>query len=442
MRSGVTSFGRVLAVAGSCIASVAVAVAVVAGDAPTRAVDVSGAQPTASGTLNMVMGYGNAAYAGQPDDGRQAGIASTGDGGGYWVVNRRGAVYSYGNAQYHGGANNYAISAPIVGIAARPQGDGYWLATTDGAVFSFGGAPFFGSLGGIRLNQPIVGIAATKTGNGYWMVASDGGIFAFGDAPFYGSTGGIPLNQPVVGMAAGNSGYWLVASDGGIFSFNEPFFGSTGGIPLVSPVVGMARTSSGNGYWLAAGDGGLFTFGDAPFLGSGSGFAFLPVSAMAARPQGDGYWLLATPPGPPVNRRVYGAPPPPSVGNGKRVIYCNSCQRVWLIDSDTGFDVWVDSYLVSGRPGWPAPGTYGVQRRLNPGYTENGVRLDYFVGFAWGTDTDVGFHAIPISPSGQPLQTEAELGQFRSHGCVRQAASDARIMWDFAQPGTQVVVLP
>ena len=163
------------------------------------------------------------------------------------------------------------LNQPIVGMASTADGGGYWLVASDGGIFSFGDATFFGSTGSIRLNKPIVGMAATPDGGGYWLVASDGGIFSYGDARFYGSTGSLVLNSPVVGMAAGpgGGGYWLVASDGGIFDYgNAGFFGSAGDLRLNKPVVGMAATPDGGGYWLVASDGGIFNYGDANFYGS------------------------------------------------------------------------------------------------------------------------------------------------------------------------------
>ena len=55
---------------------------------------------------------------------------------------------------------------------------------------------------------------------------------------------------------------------------------------------------------------------------------------------------------------------------------------------------------------------------------------------------NIGFHTIPTYADGRPMQTEAELGQYRSSGCVRQSEADAHTMWDWAQLGTVVVVLP
>jgi beta-lactamase family protein len=197
-------------------------------------------------------------------------MASTADGGGYWLVASDGGIFSYGDAGFHGSTGGLVLAQPIVAMAADPATGGYWLVASDGGVFAFD-APYDGSEGGQPLNQPIVGMAATPDGGGYWLVARDGGVFSFGDAAFHGSEGGQPLNAPVVGMAssADGGGYWTVASDGGIFSFGDAAFeGSTGSLALNAPVVGMAATPDGRGYWLVARDGGVFNFGDAPFGGS------------------------------------------------------------------------------------------------------------------------------------------------------------------------------
>ena len=202
------------------------------------------------------------------------GMATTPDGGGYWMVAADGGVFAYGDAGFYGSMGAKPLNQPIAGMATTSDGKGYWMVAADGGIFAFGDAGFQGSMGGMPLNQPIVGMTPSP-GGGYRMVASDGGIFAFGDAPFYGSMGGMPLNQPIVGMTAtpDGLGYWMVATDGGIFAFGDAaFWGSTGAIPLNTPVVGMNATPDGKGYWLASGDGGVFAFGNAPFYGSGNNF--------------------------------------------------------------------------------------------------------------------------------------------------------------------------
>ena len=89
-------------------------------------------------------------------------------------------------------------------MATTPDGGGYWLVASDGGVFAFGDAAFHGSTGDIKLTKPVVGMAATPDGGGYWLVASDGGIFSFGGTygGFYGSTGNITLTKPMVGIGA------------------------------------------------------------------------------------------------------------------------------------------------------------------------------------------------------------------------------------------------
>ena len=215
--------------------------------------------------------------------------------GGYWTAYPGGMVTASGGAHLFGDLPSVArLNRPIVGIASTPDGGGYWLVASDGGIFSFGDAQFHGSTGNLRLNRPIVGIAATPDGGGYWLVASDGGIFSFGDAQFYGSTGNLRLNRPIVGIAAtpDGGGYWLVASDGGIFSFGDAqFHGSTGNLRLNRPIVGIAATPDGGGYWLVASDGGIFSFGDAQFHGS-LGSTNIAAPAAGIFSQGIGYSIV------------------------------------------------------------------------------------------------------------------------------------------------------
>ena len=224
------------------------------------------------------------------------GIATTKNGGGYWVAWSNGRVSDHGNAGSFGDASTLNLVAPVSHIVATPDGLGYWLVASDGGTFAFGDAGFFGSMGGSPLNRPVVDLAPTADGKGYWLVASDGGIFAFGNAGFHGSMGGQSLNRPVVGLAPDNAtgGYWEVATDGGIFAFGAPFFGSTGSIHLNQPINGMTSTTDDGGYLFVAADGGIFAFGNAGFHGSaGSLVLNAPVVGMAVDPATGGYWLLA-----------------------------------------------------------------------------------------------------------------------------------------------------
>ena len=88
-----------------------------------------------------------------------------------------------------------APAAPTaVGIASTPNGGGYWIAHSNGAVSPHGNAINYGGVSNLVLNVPINHIVSTPDGGGYWLVAADGGTFTEGDAHFYGSTGSMRLN--------------------------------------------------------------------------------------------------------------------------------------------------------------------------------------------------------------------------------------------------------
>ncbi|MEA3511658.1 MAG: cell wall-binding repeat-containing protein, partial [Actinomycetota bacterium] len=138
------------------------------------------------------------------------------------------------------------------------------------------------------------------------------------------------------------------------------------------------------------------------------------------------------------------APPYPQVGSGKRIIYSNSAQRVWLIDWN---DNLVDTYLVSGRVGIPHYATYEVfSKSVNAWAPYGGITMKYMVRFVkpgtWGNQWSYGFHSIPRYSDGRPMQTEAQLGTHRSGGCVRQADDKAYALYQWAPIGTTVHAIP
>lgn len=129
---------------------------------------------------------------------------------------------------------------------------------------------------------------------------------------------------------------------------------------------------------------------------------------------------------------------PPDSGAGRRAVFSQSRQRVWLVDADGTVQ---RTYLVSGSvTDNLQPGTYSVYSRSEEavGVDESGT-MRWFVRFAHGPNAAIGFHDIPVK-AGKPLQTRRQLGTPQSHGCIRQKESDALAMWDFAQIGTPVVV--
>ncbi len=130
---------------------------------------------------------------------------------------------------------------------------------------------------------------------------------------------------------------------------------------------------------------------------------------------------------------------PAGSGTGRRIVFSESQQRVWLV---SGSGRVTRTYLVSGSATDNLdPGTYEVysRSRYAVGIDDSGT-MQYFVRFTRGDQgSAIGFHSIPVD-DGEPVQTIDQLGTPLSHGCVRQRTADAIALWGFAPIGTTVVV--
>ena len=132
----------------------------------------------------------------------------------------------------------------------------------------------------------------------------------------------------------------------------------------------------------------------------------------------------------------------PNVGlaGTKHVVYDRGNQRMWLIEDDGSL---FDTYPVSGRASIPSPGAYSVfSKSLYSSSPRTPVTMRDMVRFVEGTTgLDIGFHSIPRTYGGEPIQTVDELGQPRSAGCVRQDDAKARQLYEWAPIGTPVIVV-
>jgi len=205
-------------------------------------------------------------------------------------------------------------------------------------------------------------------------------------------------------------------------------------VTLVAVIGGFGWLPHGRAPAAAAVSGGL------PSGGGGVSPSSLPSTASSAsssapadRPAGN----LA-----PVAGRKVVAPTalPAASGHGRRIVFSQSEQRVWLVGTS---DKVQRTYLVSGSVTDNLhPGTYAVYSRSRwaVGVDDSGT-MQYFVRFTHGpTGAAIGFHTLPVK-DGKPLETVAGLGTPRSHGCIRQATPDAIALWNFAPIGTKVVVV-
>jgi lipoprotein-anchoring transpeptidase ErfK/SrfK len=130
---------------------------------------------------------------------------------------------------------------------------------------------------------------------------------------------------------------------------------------------------------------------------------------------------------------------PRNSGDGRRVVYSNSLQWVWVVDKSEQV---IRSMPVSGRRGVPTPGTYKVTSQSAWSYSLDfeGVDFRWMTRFAKGPDGgNIGFHEIPRK-DGKLMQSYSQLGSFAGSGCVRMATEDVKFIYRWARPGTQVVV--
>ena len=198
--------------------------------------------PVCNGRLSNCTGYPS-----NPDSSAIiVAAATTWSGDGMWALDRKGRLWTIGDAQSFGDVRNHK-TVPT-GIAATPSGKGYYIVEDDGGLFAFGDAIFFG-----RFPKKITGIAVDVNVDcdilGYWLVTQGGGVHQFGTAPFYGSTGGgnicdfsvvgmtaIPLgfNPPNGPACMRTNGYAIVTARGSITQFT-----ATGAVDFPPPTVGV-----------------------------------------------------------------------------------------------------------------------------------------------------------------------------------------------------------
>jgi len=138
-----------------------------------------------------------------------------------------------------------------------------------------------------------------------------------------------------------------------------------------------------------------------------------PVATTGVRPQPTRRPSAAAHPVPAAH------PAPAGSGSGRRIVYQERTMHLWVVGRDGSV---VREYPVTGRPGWPRPGTYHVFSKspatASPKY---GVTFRWMVRFAHGRTLNIGFHDIPRTMgTGRLIQAEEDLGAPVGHGgCVR-----------------------
>jgi tetratricopeptide (TPR) repeat protein len=130
-------------------------------------------------------------------------------------------------------------------------------------------------------------------------------------------------------------------------------------------------------------------------------------------------------------------PTPRPIPN-KRIEVDISEQHFYAYQGDTLAYSFVCS---TGEPGRDtAPGNYRVLDKIPMAYASTwNLKMPYWLGIYWSGSLENGIHALPILPNGQKLW-DGYLGQRVSYGCVILSTEAARIIYDWAEIGTPVII--
>lgn len=133
-------------------------------------------------------------------------------------------------------------------------------------------------------------------------------------------------------------------------------------------------------------------------------------------------------------------PVPPNSGTGRRIVYSQKLMHVWLISAQNQV---VKHYPVTGRADHPPAGNYRVFSKSPFSVSWDGrFYMRWMTRWYKGTTANVGFHSIPKTWSGVPIQSISDLGKpLGIGGCVRLAYYASKYLYDWARVGTVVKVV-
>jgi hypothetical protein len=189
----------------------------------------------------------------------------------------QGGVYAFGNAHLYDRNEADSHLDVIVAFRSTGSGEGYYTVDRRGKVLSYGDAVNHGDI--FRPQGDVVDMAISPTGGGYWLLRQDGTIDSFGDATFWGN--GTPIGGTITDETTHyeaieshptTDGYWLLRSDGIVEAFNLPVHGNAtrAGLTPTESFTALRRTEDGGGYWVLSAGAVVQAFGNASYLGDGT----------------------------------------------------------------------------------------------------------------------------------------------------------------------------
>ena len=123
----------------------------------------------------------------------------------------------------------------------------------------------------------------------------------------------------------------------------------------------------------------------------------------------------------------------------KRIVVRISEQHLYAYQGDT----LVQSYVIStGAENSTQIGSFPILDKIPEAWSDPwGFWMPDWLGIYWAGSTENGIHALPVLSNGNVIWEDA-LGTPISHGCVVLNPADAQSLYDWADIGTQVDILP
>ena len=127
----------------------------------------------------------------------------------------------------------------------------------------------------------------------------------------------------------------------------------------------------------------------------------------------------------------------------KRIVVSISQQRTRVYENGALLYDWAASTGIADSPTWP--GVYQVLLRESNAYAGNwDLWMPYFIGVYQpvpGAEFTNGFHGFPTRGGGQLLWANS-LGRRVTYGCILLSNENARWLFDWAEEGTVVQIVP
>ncbi|MEA3340043.1 MAG: LysM peptidoglycan-binding domain-containing protein [Chloroflexota bacterium] len=132
------------------------------------------------------------------------------------------------------------------------------------------------------------------------------------------------------------------------------------------------------------------------------------------------------------------SPIPASTGGGKRILIDLSEQHLYAYQGNALIYSFVAS---TGKPGiGTRTGDFRVLDKIPNAYASTwGLQMPHWLGIYWAGGLENGIHALPIMSNGQRLWA-GYLGTPVSFGCIILGVEQARLLYQWAEIGTPVII--